>query len=109
MRIYFLIGMMILYGVARVAFGLDPTQPEKIMEVKGENPWNLTAIFVSPVRRIAVIRGVFIRVGDKVDNALVIAIEPSYVILRNDEGTFKVFLVNKPVKTPAKQGVRVIN
>ena len=106
MRINLLIVIMLIYWVTlgcTVAYATDPTKPENVQDVAGENPWNLTAIYISSGRRVAIIQGNFVKVGDKVDNAEILAIEPSYVILKNNDGTFKVFLGNWSIKTPVKQ------
>jgi hypothetical protein len=58
----------------------------------------LTAIVVSPTRRVAVIDGVPVRVGDEVGAARVIEIEPLSVRLRGPDGEIVLSIAGAPVK-----------
>lgn len=86
----------------------DPTQPpssgalEDIplpgTDAVAPGPGRLTAIVVSPTRRVAVIDGTPVRVGDEVGGARVIEIEPLSVRLRGPEGEVVLSIAGAPVK-----------
>jgi hypothetical protein len=87
----------------------DPTRPPAIGDAASEalspdaelvptGPGQLTAIVISPTRRIAVIDGVAVRVGDEVGAARVIAIEPLSVTLRGPDGDVVLTIAGPPVK-----------
>jgi hypothetical protein len=87
----------------------DPTQPpssgalesapglDAAPVVPGQS--RLSAIVVSPTRRVAVIDGVPVRVGDEVSGgARVIEIEPLSVRLRGPDGEVVLSIAGPPVK-----------
>jgi MSHA biogenesis protein MshK len=86
----------------------DPTQPPSSRALEdipsaGPDaialaPQRLTAIVVSPTRRVAVIDGVPVRVGDPVGTARVIEIEPLSVKLRGPEGEVVLSIAGPPLK-----------
>ena len=88
----------------------DPTRPPSAAEQASDaqtgsdvgpvtpGPGLLTAIVVSPSRRVAVIDGVAVRVGDEVGTARVISIEPLSVRLRGPEGDVVLSIAGPPVK-----------
>jgi hypothetical protein len=87
----------------------DPTRPPAISDAPSEGlapdaelvptgPGQLTAIVISPTRRIAVIDGVAVRVGDEVGAARVIEIEPLSVKLRGPDGDVVLTIAGPPVK-----------
>lgn len=69
----------------------DPTRPPTQAEIEAwfgngtdareRAPFHLQAILLSPKRRIAIIDGQRFRVGERLDNAQVRAIEPGLVVL----------------------------
>jgi hypothetical protein len=87
----------------------DPTQPPSTGSV-AEGPTldpgavaapgagRLTAIVVSPSRRLAVIDGIPVRVGDEVGATRVIEIEPLSVRLRGPDGEVVLSIAGPPVK-----------
>ena len=87
----------------------DPTQPPSSSVLENGPPTDaeqgvpgqgrLTAIVVSPTRRVAVIDGVPVRVGDEVGTARVIEIGPLSVRLRGSDGQDVVLsIAGPPVK-----------
>ena len=87
----------------------DPTQPPSSGALESGagtdaaalapgGPGRLTAIVVSPTRRVAVIDGVPVRVGDEVGLARVIEIEPLSVRLRGPDGEVVLSIAGPPLK-----------
>ena len=80
--------------LATVAAGAvpDPTRPPSAREAaswrgagQSESPdWRLESVLISDQRRVAVINGQSVSVGDRVDGAEVVTIEPGRVRLRTD-------------------------
>jgi hypothetical protein len=83
---------------------VDPTQPPAFRPSapgagEGEaRPNRLTSIFVSPTRRVAVIDGSRVRVGDRIAESRVVAIELTAVRLEGPEGIFELALYPTPIK-----------
>ncbi len=84
----------------------DPTRPPAFREapraraaVKKRAPsFALRAVLVSPGRRVAVINGQTLRVGQKVDGFEVVEIEPSHVGLRKGRKVLNLELAKSSVK-----------
>lgn len=77
------------YGYAHAEILPDPTQPpgvvgnSKVEQYKKTQPrWMLTSILIAAERRTATINGKRIAVGDDINGATVLVIEPSQVILQ---------------------------
>jgi len=85
----------------------DPTQPlvggQTIQE---ERPvpilWELTAILISPTRRLATVNGEMVKVGDRIGNQKVIAIEANTVQLAGPDGKMTLFLIDPAIKHTVK-------
>ena len=86
----------------------DPTEPPSSGAIEGgaapdavsiaPGPGRLTAVVISPARRVAVIDGIPVRVGDEVGAARVIEIEPLSVRLRGPDGEVVLSIAGPPVK-----------
>lgn len=76
----------------------DPTQPST-MVIEAGGSQQLTAIIVSPQRKIAVINDEIVKIGDIVLGKKVIAIEPSSVILEDAEGRTVLSVYDLSIKT----------
>lgn len=104
---YLLSLMMILLGSASLyAYQWqDPTRPVFLSQktVKLEQ-LQLTAILISPIRRVAVINDVSVQVGDIIGNAKVVSIEPNTVQLEGPVGRIKLILLNNLFKQPVNVG-----
>jgi MSHA biogenesis protein MshK len=90
------------HAVAQVA---DPTRPpDALPAAEGESETEapaarrLTAIVISATRRVAVIDGHTVRVGDAVGAARVVSIEPLEVRLHAPEGEVVLSIAGPPVK-----------
>lgn len=60
--------------------------------------WYLSSTLISPQRRLAVVNGRSVSIGDRVDGARVLAILPYAVRLRHDDTVLTVYLVTRDVK-----------
>lgn len=86
---------------------VDPTRPS---HVRGPTPsktvrapaWRVQSIIVSPTRRLALINGRLVGVGDRVNGAKVVEILPYEVQLEYHGETRRISLVATQVKNPAK-------
>jgi MSHA biogenesis protein MshK len=83
----------------------DPTRPPDALpesvetsEAPAAGARRLTAIVISPTRRVAVVDGVTVRVGDAVGHARVSAIEPLEVRLSGADGEVVLSIAGPPVK-----------
>ena len=63
---------------------------------------NLTSTVVAPNRRIAVIDGRRLRIGDAVAGARIVAIEPAAVRLRAEGRSYTLRLLPQTIKRPAQ-------
>jgi len=64
----------------------DPTRPysPKARELAARPVFTLNAVIVSAERRVAIVNGRRVGVGDSVDGAMVIAIEKTQLVLEQD-------------------------
>jgi len=78
----------------------DPTRPENFSgsQSQAAHPWGLEAIIIAPERRIAVIHGQMVKVGDSVAGFKVVAIQSNTVHLEGPHGSIILFLFNHSVK-----------
>ncbi len=60
--------------------------------------WYLSSTLISAERRIAVVNGRSVGVGDRIDGAQVLAILPYAVRLKHDDTVLTVYLVSRDVK-----------
>jgi MSHA biogenesis protein MshK len=78
----------------------DPTRPPTAAEIeawfgngtddsRSRSPFELQSVLLSPQRRIAIIDGERLRIGERIDNALVRRIEPGLVVLERDGTTIE--------------------
>ncbi len=93
-------------GVALLALALplaalaagDPTRPPGLRAPAGGGApaarprWQLNATLISPERRSAMINGRTVVVGDRINGARVLAIQPAMVRLRGKRGEFNIYL-----------------
>lgn len=107
-------GLFCLLGlvVAGPAFGqpplTDPTRPGilsgGVARATEEKPgaWTLTSTLIAPQRRVAVINDQLVQVGQAVDGATLIAVEPGSALLRRGGKQIRLTLVAASVKRAAK-------
>src|SRR4051812_40942711 len=84
----------------------DPTRPVKYVDnpVAGPVDTNTLALsltLISPSRKVVVINGLPLQVGDAMGNEQIVAIEPDCVRLTGPSGNITLFLLDKPVKQAA--------
>lgn len=90
----------------------DPTrpyghdaQPETIIiEEPSSGPgvtWNLTGIRIAADRRSAILNGRIVRVGDRVDGAEVLEIDPAGVLIRHENQRIRLNLIDVDVRGKA--------
>jgi|GEM_PF-1513037 len=90
----------------------DPMRPPAYQQLpasvtaSSENLWALSSILISPDRRVAVINGQTVHVGDKLGESVVIRIEPSSVKLKSKGREITVSLLPKMVKIPSEHGAK---
>lgn len=75
----------------------DPTKPSTLTE-EAASPWQLSAIFISEERRVAIINGQTVTLGEDVEGEKVIAIESDSVILEGPEGKMTLYLFDQSIK-----------
>lgn len=95
--IYFLLFSKVNAAVPSTGQIQDPTRPSGYVE-EGENPWKLNAVIISPRRRIAVINGKSLTVGEEINGQQVISIDQDAVVIKGPNGTMTLNLIEKPVK-----------
>jgi MSHA biogenesis protein MshK len=81
----------------------DPTRPEGFVDKSTEvrtDSLELNAIFISSQRKVAVINGQVVKVGDEVSGVKVISIDENSVELEGADNRMTLYLVSTPVKTP---------
>lgn len=76
----------------------DPTRPADYVGEEGANPWELNAVFISSERRVAVINGISVTVGDMINGEKVMSINPDSVTVGNGNDIITLYLVDKNVK-----------
>jgi hypothetical protein len=107
--LYTLVTFFILAGTAFATVNLrDPTYPEGFIDQSTilTHPVTLSAILISPDRRVAVLNDQPAMVGEEVSGYKIIEIQPNFVVLDGAQGRITLFLLNQvPVKQDSlKQG-----
>jgi MSHA biogenesis protein MshK len=101
-----MLGILLLAAPLRAAELVDPTRPPASHSGAAEpapaEGWQLTSILVSPERRVAVIDGRRLRVGDRLGDAEVVEIRLTGVRLRNARGVLELPL------QPSRMGKRPV-
>jgi hypothetical protein len=80
----------------------DPTRPDYASSAHATSAnrgWRLESTLVSSRRRLAIVNGQTVHVGDRVNGARVNAIHPGSVRLGTAHGTVTVQLVSTSIKT----------
>jgi len=97
-------------GMVAQELGLqDPTRPYRAAPAPSERTpaadrFELTAVLVSPQRRIAVINGKFYREGDAVNGAKITLIEPGFVRLQRGSEQREVRLIREGAGAQIRKG-----
>lgn len=107
-RLAGLLCLWLLVAVSAVSAEVqDPMRPPRTHTASPTAPasvWELHSTMVSPEQRSAVINGRAVAVGDWIQGAQVVAIEPAWVRLRGDKGSFvvrlKTYRIKKQVVSP---------
>jgi MSHA biogenesis protein MshK len=81
---------------------VDPTRPQDGAR-DGERPLLLQSVLVSETRRVAVINGRTLQVGDRVDGARVTRIEPGSVWLQRDGDITRLDLVAATIRNSTER------
>ena len=77
---------------------VDPTMPADQQETFTSGSMDLSAIMIWKDRRLAVINGKIVHVGDSFNNARIIKIESNTVEMEGAEGRFTLQLLTYPLK-----------
>ncbi|HET8552983.1 MAG TPA: MSHA biogenesis protein MshK [Gammaproteobacteria bacterium] len=80
----------------------DPTRPDfatAATPAHAAPAWQLNSTLISAHRRLAVINGKSVGVGDRIDGATVVAITPGAVRLRRGGHQFTIHLIADTIKT----------
>lgn len=97
----------LLAAVAEGARLRDPTRPpdyqDPNMSVVGKESLKVNTIIYSKSRKIAVVNGETLQVGDKIAGFEVLSITPHAVRFKGDEGEFDLSLLQQDIKTRIKQ------
>lgn len=104
------LAVMVMSGAAPAAPLNDPTRPPSAKAVKPtkavrkQTRWILSSTLVSAQRRSAVINDRVVSVGEKINGARVVAIQPASVHLRRHGSDITLVLLKKNVKRPSRRG-----
>lgn len=94
--------LLALVGIAHARGSVvDPTRPALravARQAENQSAFRLSSILVSPARRVVVINGVALEVGDRIDGARVIEINLDSVRLRSPEGELSLSLFPTSVR-----------
>lgn len=99
---YFCLIMASIYTSFLYAAMQDPTRPSGYVGDENTNVWQLSAIFIYPNRRVAIIDGISVKVGDEISGQRVVAIESDSVMLDGSNGKMVLYLINKNLKHISK-------
>lgn len=97
-----LIALVLASGCAYGGTLHDPTRPDFASPAKTAHAtagWQLNSTLISAHRRLAMINGKTVGVGDRVDGATVIAIRAGAVRLRRSGRQFTIHLIATTIKT----------
>ena len=85
----------------------DPTRPPQSLTVPARvettSKWQVSSILISADRRVAMVNGRAVQVGDRVSGARVLAIAADSVRLRNEKKEFTVRLHTQRIKEPVAE------
>ena len=91
------IGLLLLMSLAHAELG-DPTRPSNALPIVGNTAssavLHVSAVFISGDRRIAVVNGQRVRVGDSISGATVSSIDRNKVSFVRGERSFSVSLLS---------------
>ncbi len=90
-----MIGITPLIGYA---MPVDPTRPFDISSSRHDSRLALSAIMIGSGKRIAVINGRIVHIGDQVGFAKVVSIEPNQVQLISSQGMETLTLLVNPLR-----------
>ncbi len=106
--------VLALLGACASAWALtDPTRPYNFrvepefveIEVPEESTdWRLNGIRIDGDKRSAILNGVMIREGEMIENARVLTINPSSVVIEQGDQHLVIKLLDTKVKKPARAG-----
>lgn len=104
----FVLIVALAFSACAYAGGLsDPTRPNfGAGAAAATSGWQLSSTLISPHRRLAIINGRAVAVGDRIAGATVVAIQPATVQLRTDAGEVTLELVSTDIKRPSNNGHR---
>jgi MSHA biogenesis protein MshK len=103
------LAVLLFAAVARAQGDLpDPTRPEVAPAAAAEPEkraarFELGAVLIGSERRVALINGVAVAVGESVDGAEVLAIQPGRVRIRTSEGEQELSLAPAVRVVPAEE------
>lgn len=90
---------------------VDPTKPPLVLmtpqTLTMNQPLELTAIFIYPKYRFAIINGVIMKPGDKIGEFTITMINPYTVELTGPQGTQQLLQLVIPIKTPSEPGAKI--
>lgn len=114
MSIYLLMLMTVIcHSVATAEVLDDPTRPPNqrlpgtsLGGTKAAPVWILSQTLISPARRVAIINGKRVQIGERIGGAQVIAIEPARVALRKKNRDILLELLPKDFKRISHEAFR---
>jgi len=80
------------YGVVQPVIVLEPDLPREQIN------WRLTGIRIAPQDKTAILNGRLVRVGDMVDGALIVEINPAAVLIDFEDKRIRVDLLRVNIK-----------
>ncbi len=98
-----------LLSLGQSAWALsDPTRPPQAREASraaapARPHWSVSSVMIAPGRRLAVVNGRTVGVGDRVGGARVLAVLTDGVRLRRGRHEFTVALLPRSIKRPSRR------
>lgn len=110
---YIMLLIVAFYSMASVAQLDDPTRPADFRSVKqrpvqqvDNEVWVLSSILISPQRRIAIINGSSVRVGDTLGDVKVVKIDTTAVVIKRGNENITLSLLPKTFETQIQRRER---
>lgn len=97
-----LLALAAVAGVSQAGTLHDPTRPDfgaAAAPAHAAPGWQLNSTLISAHRRLAMINGKTVGVGDRINGATVVAIRPGKVRLRRSGHQFTIHLIADTIKT----------
>ena len=102
---YVVLLLTVFYSIVSSAQLQDPTRPPDYQSVATQNKvpvsngWILSSILISPERRVAIINGTAVQVGDMVGDIRVISIDTAEVLIQQGNKQIALTLIPETFRT----------